>query len=77
MVCEADYWVNTTWSIVDALLAYLDSGDPALLEEANRFFNGIVIEDNYGDISTVCTVDADGRWAPIKQPDKIDPRRRG
>lgn len=77
MVCEADYWVNTTWSIVDALLAYLESSDPVLLEEANQFFNGIVIEDNYGDVSTICTVDADGRWAPIKQPDKIDPRRRG
>lgn len=75
-VCEADYWALTALSMGNAIRAYLE-GDGTTLEEIDSFLYGIVIEPNYNDYSAVCTVDADGRWQLIRQPDKILPERRG
>ena len=74
-ICEADYWANTALGMANALGNHLE-GDGTSLEEVELFLYGIVIGDNYGDISTVCKVDADGRWVLIKQLDKILPDRR-
>ena len=74
-LCEADYWANTALSMTNALGNHLE-GDGTSLEEVELFLYGIVIGDNYGDISTVCRVDADDRWVLIKQLDKILPDRR-
>ena len=74
-ICEADYWAMTALSMANALGNHLE-GDGTSLEEVELFLYGISITDNYGDISSVCRVDADGRWVLIKQLDKILPERR-
>ena len=59
-ICEADYWAMTALSMTNALGNHLE-GDGISLEEIEQFLYGIAITDNYGDISSVCRVDADGR----------------
>ena len=75
-ICEADYWAMTALSMAYALSGHL-GGDGTTLEDIELFLYGIIIGDDYGDVSSVCRVDADGRWVLNKQPDKIIPDRRG
>ena len=75
-ICEADYWALTALSMAYALRGHLE-GDGTTLEDIELFLYGIIIGDDYGDVSSVCRVDADGRWVLNKQPEKIIPDRRG
>ena len=75
-ICEADYWAMTALSMAYALRGHLE-GDGTTLEDIELFLYGIVISDDYGDVSSVCRMDADGRWVLNKQPEKIIPDRRG
>ena len=75
-ICETDYITNTVIGLLYALLAYLQ-GDGTTLEEVELYFHGIIIGEDYEDVSAVCRVDADGRWVLIQQLDKILPERRG
>ena len=74
-VCEADYWNNSAWAMIAAILRYM-SGSITDTEELQAYFGGIAINavDYY---SNVCNVTDDWRWELRKTPEVIDAMRRG
>lgn len=61
-VCETDYWVNATRTMLWYSLDYA-SGGPTTLEEAQGFWGGIVVPDDYGrTLSVICDVGGEGQW---------------
>lgn len=61
-ICETDYWMNSTRSMVWYSLDHV-TGGPTTLEEAQGFWGGIAVSDDYGEtISPICTVGGEGQW---------------
>ena len=60
-ICEADYWLNSTRSMLWWSLDHLSGGETTL-EEAENFWNGLAILDDYESISHICAVHEDGAW---------------
>ena len=61
-ICETDYWVNSTRSMVWYSLDHV-TGGPTTLEEAQGFWVGIAVPDDYGQtISVICDVGGEGQW---------------
>ena len=60
-ICRTDYWLNTLWAMMLALVAHLES-DKYTLEEVMLYANGLVYEGYGGDDTMACEVDEDGNW---------------
>lgn len=62
-ICESDYWVNSTRTMVWRTLDYLAGGETTV-EEAKAFWDGILVDqEKYGaTISPICAVGPDGAW---------------
>ena len=61
-ICETDYWVNATRTMLWYSLDHA-SGGPTTLEEAQGFWAGIAVPDDYGQtLSVICDVGGEGQW---------------
>ena len=76
-LCETDYWITSGWNVLHAMLQYLQGDEDTPLAELPSYFNGLLIDEDYGTRSGVCTVTDDWHWQLYDQPNKVPINRRG
>ena len=61
-ICNTDYWLNTLWHMMLALLRYLE-GDEYTIGTIRLYANGLPFEGyGVGTDTAACLVDEDGNW---------------
>ena len=77
-LCETDYWATSGWNVLRAMLQYLQGDEETPLSELPSYFNGIIVDEDYGATqSGVCTVTDDWQWQLYDLPSKVPINRRG
>ncbi|MCY4652038.1 MAG: hypothetical protein OXC95_02605 [Dehalococcoidia bacterium] len=56
---EADYWVNTNRTMLWGTFDNLQGGDTTI-EDVTTFWDGIALDDEYEQVSTLCSFDQGG-----------------